>query len=43
MMPIIQINFLLYKTEAGKNTKGSMLKRGRERKRETDKRVKEGA
>ncbi len=36
MMPIIQINFLSYKTEAGKNRVGSKQERTRERKREAD-------
>jgi hypothetical protein len=36
MIPIIQINFLLYKMKAGKNRVGSNWKRGRERKREAD-------
>jgi hypothetical protein len=33
MIRIIQINFLLYKMEAGKNRAGSKQKRGRERKK----------
>jgi hypothetical protein len=36
MMPIIQINILLYKMEVGRNTVWSEQKRGRERKREAD-------
>ncbi len=36
MTPIIQINFLFYKAEAGKNRAGSKWKRGRERKKEAD-------
>ncbi len=36
MMPIIQINFHLYKMEAGKNRVGSKWNKGRERKREAD-------
>jgi hypothetical protein len=36
MMPIILINFLLYKTEAGKNRVGSKEKRARERMEESD-------
>ncbi len=31
MMPIVQINFLLYKTEAGKNRAGSRQDREREK------------
>jgi hypothetical protein len=37
MMAIIQINILLYKTEAGRNRAGSEWKRERKRKREADK------
>ncbi len=37
IMPIIQINILLYKTEAGRNRAGSEWKRERKRKREADK------
>ncbi len=33
MMPIVQINFLLYKTEAGKNRAGSRQDREREKER----------
>jgi hypothetical protein len=36
MMPIIQINFILYKMGVGKNRVGSKRKRGRDRKREGD-------
>jgi hypothetical protein len=36
MMPIMEINALLYKMEAGKNRAGSKQKRGGERKREAD-------
>jgi len=36
MMPIIQINFLSYKMEAGRNRVGCEQKRVRERKREAD-------
>ncbi len=36
MIPIIQINFLLFKMEAGKNRVGSKRERGRERKRGAD-------
>ncbi len=36
MIPIIQINFLLCKTEVGKNRVGSKQERGKERKRGLD-------
>ncbi len=36
MIAIIQINFLLYKTEAGKNRVRSKQKRERDRQREGD-------
>jgi hypothetical protein len=36
MMPITQINFLLYEMEAGGNRVRSEGRRGRERKRGTD-------
>jgi hypothetical protein len=36
MMPVIQINLLLYKTEAGKNRVGNKWKMKRERERETE-------
>ncbi len=37
MMPVIQINFLLYKIKAGKNRVGSKRKKEKERQREADK------
>jgi hypothetical protein len=37
MMPLIQIDLLLYKTEAGNKGVGSKQKRGRERQRGADK------
>jgi hypothetical protein len=36
MIPIVQINFLLYKMEADKNGVGRKQESGRERKRGTD-------
>jgi hypothetical protein len=36
MIPIIQINFLYYKMEAGKKGVGSKLKRERERERKRE-------
>ncbi len=37
MMPVIQINFFLYQTEAGKIECGNRKERGREREREREK------
>ena len=36
MMPVVQINIILYQTETGKNRVGNRQERGRERKREAD-------
>jgi hypothetical protein len=42
MMPVIQINFFLYQTEAGKIECGNRQERGREREEERSTRQSEG-
>jgi len=44
MMPLVQINIILYQKETGKNRVGNSQERGREREREKQiKGVREGA
>ncbi len=42
LMPVIQINFFLYQTEAGKIESGNRQERGREREKERSTRQSEG-